>query len=101
VLSFVNNGSTMGNIAVQNNLDGVLTLTSASATATLLQWQSALRSVTYMDTSDAPGTANRTISFVVNDGTNNSAIATKTVSVTAVNDAPMLSGAGPAASYTE
>ena len=47
---------------------GVLSLTSAGATATLAQWQAALEAVTYNNTSHNPTTTNRTISFVVNDG---------------------------------
>src|SRR6185312_814872 len=69
VLAFTNDGSTMGNIAASYNaLTGVLSLTSAGATPTTSQWQSALRAVTYDDTSDTPNTTNRTISFTVDDG---------------------------------
>ncbi|AQZ35152.1 hypothetical protein BHQ29_18990 [Pseudomonas sp. LPH1] len=89
VLSFINDGSTMGNItATYDAGTAAMTLTSAGATATLAQWQAALRSVTYSNSSDAPSTANRTISFVANDGQNDSTAATKVVSVMAVNDAP-------------
>ena len=90
VLSFVNgNAATFGNIS--GNYDafsGTLTLTSSGATATLAQWQAALQAVTYTDVSDTPNTANRTVSFVVNDGTDPSIAATRTVSVTGINDAP-------------
>src|SRR5262249_26251354 len=48
---------------------GVLALPPATATATLAQWQAALRAVTYADSSDAPVTADRPVSFVLNDGT--------------------------------
>ncbi|RDK06113.1 hypothetical protein DN412_33040, partial [Cupriavidus lacunae] len=90
VLAFTNNPATMGNItASYNSTTGVMTLTSASASATLAQWQAALRSVTYTDTSEIPNTSTRTISFTVNDGTSGSAVATKTVSVTSVNDSPI------------
>ena len=44
---------------------GVLTLTG---TATVAQYQAALRSVQYDNTSDNPNTAARTVTFVVNDG---------------------------------
>src|SRR6185437_11108057 len=55
VLAFTNDGSTMGNItASYNAATGVMTLTSSSATATLAQWQSALRSITYTDTAVTP-----------------------------------------------
>src|SRR5690606_35219123 len=91
VLAFANDGTTMGDItASYNPSTGVLTLTSTGANASLAQWQAALRSVTYSNSSDAPNTANRTVSFVVNDGEDDSTPATKTVSVTAVNDAPMV-----------
>ncbi len=64
VLAFANDGSTMGNLtASYNAATGVLTLTSAGATATLAQWQSALRSVTYTNGSELPNTATRTISY--------------------------------------
>ncbi|HVY22476.1 MAG TPA: Ig-like domain-containing protein [Steroidobacteraceae bacterium] len=90
VLAFTNDGSTMGNIAASyNSGTGVLTLTSSGSTATLAQWQSALRSVTYTDTSDLPNTGARTISFTVNDGTVDSAAATRSISVTSTNDAPV------------
>jgi VCBS repeat-containing protein len=49
----------------------------------------ALRAVTYTDVSDVPNTVDRTISFVINDGTLSSVASTKTVSVTAVNDVPV------------
>ncbi|TRO42173.1 DUF4347 domain-containing protein [Pseudomonas sp. ALS1131] len=90
VLAFVNDGS-MGNISASYDAGtGVLTLTSASASATLAQWQAALRSVTYSNGSDAPSTAARTISFRVNDGTADSNLATKVLNVSAVNDAPQI-----------
>ncbi|NBR07224.1 MAG: tandem-95 repeat protein, partial [Planctomycetes bacterium] len=90
VLSFVANPAIYGNItSAYNSATGALKLTSAGATATLAQWQAALRSVTYINTSDTPDTTSRTVSFVVNDGTVNSAAATVTVNVTAVNDAPV------------
>ncbi|MFN6051601.1 MAG: putative Ig domain-containing protein, partial [Planctomycetia bacterium] len=103
VLGFVNtNSTTYGNIAASyNSSTGVLTLTSASATATVAQWQSALQAVTYTNSSETPNTSTRTISFVVNDGTNNSNTATKDVSVTATNDTPLLVNPIPDQNATE
>jgi gliding motility-associated-like protein len=90
VLSFTNNGTSMGNItASYNTLTGVLVLTSEGATATLAQWQTALRSVTYNNTSENPNTAMRTISFRANDATNDSNQATKMVAVVAANTYPI------------
>src|SRR5205814_1714882 len=100
-LSFTNVPATMGNIAGSYNAaTGVMTLTSAGGTATLAQWQAALRAVQYANSSDNPSTSARTVSFAVNDGTGGSNTVTSTVNVTAVNDAPVLA-TGTTLSYTE
>ncbi|NBP24797.1 MAG: hypothetical protein EBU81_09675, partial [Proteobacteria bacterium] len=68
VLSYVNaasHGNITGNYDVTT---GVLTLTSAQAQATLAQWQEALRSVTYTNSSSTPNTGTRTVSVVIFDG---------------------------------
>ena len=91
-LGFTNNGTTMGNIAVSTNVGGVLTLTSAGATATLVQWEAALHAVTYTNTSDNPLTATRDVTFAVNDGTSASNTLGSTISLTAVNDPAVLAG---------
>ncbi|MEO8359843.1 MAG: Ig-like domain-containing protein [Vicinamibacteria bacterium] len=101
VLSFTNVPGTMGNVAgVYTPGTGVMALTSTGSTATLLQWQAALQAVKYSNTSDNPSTTSRTVSFVVNDGSANSNTVTSTVSVTSVNDAPVLT-AGATLNYTE
>lgn len=90
VLGFVNDGSTMGNIsAVYNGSTGVLKLSSAGSTATIAQWQSALRAVTYSNSSDTPTTTTRSVQLVISDGIKPSNTLTSTVAVTAVNDAPV------------
>jgi hypothetical protein len=76
----------------------VLTLTGS---ATLANYQSALRSVTYLNTSDNPSTATRTVSFVVNDGTRQQHAATRNIAVTAVNDAPVVTTTGAAGLHRE
>src|SRR5262249_30452608 len=101
VLSFTNNPATMGNIAgTYNSTTGVMSLTSAGGTATLAQWQAALRAVQYSNSSDNPSTSARTVSFTVNDGSGNSNTVASTVNVTAVNDAPTLA-TGSTLNYTE
>jgi hypothetical protein len=99
VLAFTNTSAiTYGNIvASYNSGTGVLTLTSSGATATLAQWQAAMRAVNYTDSAVTPNTATRTISFVVNDGTKNSAATTKTVTVTATDQTPVTASGGSAA----
>ena len=100
-LAFTNVPATMGNIAGSYNAaTGVMTLTSAGGTATTAQWQAALRAVTYANSSDAPSTAARTVSFTVNDSALNSNTITSTINITAVNDAPVLT-TGSTLAYTE
>ncbi|WGS53361.1 DUF4347 domain-containing protein [Paraburkholderia sp. D15] len=101
VLSFTNNGTTMGDItATYNATTGVMTLSSASGTATLAQWQSALRSITYTDTAVTPNNATRTISFTVNDGSHSSATSTRTVTVTDTDQTPILTTTGGSTAFT-
>ncbi|MFO1148328.1 MAG: hypothetical protein U1E62_08125 [Alsobacter sp.] len=58
VLGFTNVPATMSNIAgTYNASTGVLTLTSSGGAATLAQWQTALRAVTYFNSSDNPNTS--------------------------------------------
>ena len=93
VLGYVSNSQASGNISGSFDANtGVLTLTSVGTTATLAQWQEALRSVTYLNTSDVPNTSARTVTVAVNDGALTSLVVTKTVLVSSVNDAPSLAG---------
>ncbi|HXG55199.1 MAG TPA: tandem-95 repeat protein [Vicinamibacterales bacterium] len=66
---------------------GVLTLTG---TATVAHYQAALRSVTYRNTSSNPSTLPRTISVTVSDGALSSTVATRTITIAAVNNQPTL-----------
>jgi uncharacterized delta-60 repeat protein len=79
---------------------GVLTITG---TGTLAQWSAALRAVTYRNTSDAPNTAIRSISFQVSDGGNLSNTVTSNINIVAVNDAPVLTSSSVSGTlnYTE
>jgi hypothetical protein len=100
VLAFTNDRATMGNItAAYDAAHGTLTLVSAGGTATLAQWQAALRSVTYTDTAVTPDTATRTIGFAVSDGTKTSVAITRDVTVATTDQTPTLSttSSGPAA----
>ena len=62
--------------------------------ATLANYQTVLRSVKYNNSSDNPNSANRTISITVNDGTDPSNTLLKTVTITPVNDPPVVSNIG-------
>ncbi|MDX1930867.1 MAG: VCBS domain-containing protein [Pirellulaceae bacterium] len=82
VLTFANQ---LGITGSYNPTTGVLTL---SGSATVANYQTALRSITYENTSEAP-TGSRTISFIVDDGSATSAVGTRSVSISNVNDAPI------------
>jgi RHS repeat-associated protein len=66
---------------------GILSLTGA---ASATQYEQVLRTLTYANSSQNPNTAGRTVTVVVTDGVNTSVARTSTVSVTAVNDAPLM-----------
>ncbi len=81
-----------GDIAGTYDAEDGLMLTSASGEATLAQWQAALRAVAYLNTSDAP-VANRTVHFIAIDADGDGiGEATRQVTITAVNDAPTITG---------
>ena len=96
ILGFTDQNGITGSF---NSGTGVLSLTGS---ASLANYQSALRSVTFRSTSDNPTatSASRSISWVVNDGSVSSAAATSTINITAGDDSPQLTAGGNLA-YTE
>ncbi|MEH2202157.1 beta strand repeat-containing protein [Nostoc sp.] len=95
VLAFTNQNGITGNY---NSNTGVLTLIGSSSVA---NYQTALRSITYTNSSDNPSTTTRTVSFIVNDGTANSTAITRNINITAVNNAPVATATNSALVYTE
>jgi Domain of unknown function (DUF4347) len=75
------------NVNIAGSGTDTLTLSDTGST-TNAQFQTALRAITYNNTSDTPNTTDRSITVVANDGTDNSATATVTMSVAANNDLP-------------
>lgn len=105
VLSFTDTAKIHG---VFDTATGTLTLTAiAGQSPTLADFQTALQSVTYTDTSDAPSTLPRTVTVTVQDpdGTahlgHDSTSGVITLNVTAVNDAPVITGATAPPDQTE
>ncbi|MDB6174372.1 MAG: hypothetical protein JWL59_3683 [Chthoniobacteraceae bacterium] len=93
LLGFTYNQATMGNI--DGSFDsgtGVLTLSSPGATATTSQWQAALRTVTYTNLSESPGTSIRAISFTVSDNQTSGLSVTQILNVVSINDTPLSAG---------
>ncbi len=87
-LAFTNQLGITGNY---NSGTGVLTLTG---TTTVANYQTALRTVTYANSSDNP-TASRTITFTATDAISTPGSATRGIAITAVNDAPVNTVPGP------
>ena len=77
---------------------GVLTLTGYDTRRKL---EAALESITYNNISENPSTVNRTISWSVVDERDDSDTAETTITVSAVNDAPIASGSPALAAVTE
>jgi gliding motility-associated-like protein len=84
VLSFTNTGTITG---LWNNTTGTLNLTG---TDTKANYEAALRSITYLNTSDDPTALVRTVSFTVSDGSTSSNTQTRNITVVPANDAPIL-----------
>jgi hypothetical protein len=96
VLAFTNQNGITGSL---NGAGDTLTL---SGTATVADYQTALRSVTYRDTSANPDTSTRTVSFQATDtSAADSNTATRDVSVTASDTPPTVVNSAGALTYTE
>jgi hypothetical protein len=96
ILGFIGQSGISGTYDVST---GTLTLTGS---ASVNDYQAALRSVTYQNSSDSPADSTRTVIFTINDGSLNSNSTSRPIIVTAVNDAPELhSIESTPAAYTE
>ena len=80
ILDFADLGPITGS---WNAATGTMTL---SGSDTLANYQAALRTVTYRNTSEDPSTLVRTVSFTVNDGDVNSNTVTRDINLTPTND---------------
>ena len=85
VLSFTNTLTITG---AWDQTTGILTLTG---TDTVAKYQTALLGIKYSNISQKPSVTGRTIAFQVYDGALWSTVTTRALTVTAVNDAPVIS----------
>ena len=92
-IGFTTPAGITGNMNVST---GILTF---SGTASISDYQAALRSITYDNTSQAPDIIDRIFNFSINDGTATSSTSSRTVKIVAVNDAPTLFGTSSDLSY--
>ena len=85
VLQFTNMGNITGSFVTAT---GILTLSGSDTKA---NYQTALRSVKYLNSNnDNPSSLTRTVSITVNDGALNSNTVTRNITVTKVNDPPVI-----------
>ncbi|MEO7372170.1 MAG: cadherin-like domain-containing protein, partial [Ilumatobacteraceae bacterium] len=102
--NYVNGQDTLG-FANQNGIVGTWTaatgILNLSGGATVSSYEAALRSITYTNNSRNPIVGLRTVTFVANDGVLVSDTATRTITITPVNDAPVVTATGTGLAYTE
>ncbi|MEJ3663839.1 LapA family giant adhesin, partial [Pseudomonas fragi] len=77
--------------SVTDPVTGKITLT-LTGTASLADYMQQIKNITFGNSSHDPSTTPRTITVTVTDGGNYSNVATTTVNVVAVNDAPVATG---------
>ncbi|NVK18315.1 MAG: tandem-95 repeat protein [Methylocystaceae bacterium] len=87
VLSFTGQGGVTGSY---DSATGKLVLTDGGSSATNADFEAVIKSIQFNNTSDTPDTTARTITAKINDGTLFSTEISETVSLTAVNDAPVI-----------
>jgi hypothetical protein len=83
-------------LSITGELPATLTANPATGNQIVLtgeappaDYATAIATITYDNTSEGPDLTDRVVSVVVNDGINESEIATSTIAITAINDAPV------------
>ncbi|CAO3441367.1 hypothetical protein [Azospirillum endophyticum] len=85
----MSNGTQIGTADAAGVSNGTLWTITFLSTATSQNIQDTVAALRYANSSDNPGTSNRTVTVNLTDGAGNAATAaTRTIAVTAVNDAP-------------
>ena len=88
-------------VKITGSFDAVTGILALSGSATIAEYEAALQSITYVNSSSNPSTASRTIRFTATDGSNISSIATRAIQVVALNTAPVIATSAGVLSYTE
>ncbi|MEX0781289.1 MAG: Ig-like domain-containing protein [Dehalococcoidia bacterium] len=96
VLAFTNQ------LGITGSYNGATCTLTLSGTASVADYQTALRSITYENVSDSPSPVTRTVTFQVTDSdAAPSNLASRDVTVAAANDAPVITTTAGALAYTE
>jgi len=88
--TLLNNPFAISEIEFVPNQSPVLGPSSTNGVASVSDYQTALRSITIQNSSENPDTAQRVISWTVNDGVSDSNTISRDVDVIRINDAPTL-----------
>ncbi|WP_262297610.1 peroxidase family protein [Microvirga sesbaniae] len=90
-----------GNITrtIDTSVPGQITVI-LTGTETVANYQAAIQAIRFENTSENPSAIDRIVNVTVNDGFLNSNVATTTVNVVPVNDAPVVSGDSVYTNYT-
>lgn len=92
--------ATTAGTAIAASYDGTAGTLELTGDDTVAHYQQVLRTVAYANTSENPSIATRTLEYAASDGVLNGSDTT-TVTVTAVDDAPILTTSGGSADYVE
>lgn len=89
------------NTVISGSWDAIIGTLTLTGTATIPDYQAALSSVSYLNSSESPATLQRTVTFKLTDGADTVA-ADRNINVTAVNDIPITTALEPTPlNYTE
>ncbi|HEX2829699.1 MAG TPA: DUF4347 domain-containing protein [Burkholderiales bacterium] len=97
----LNGGASLASLGLTGSYDSATRTYTLSGTASPGVYQGVLRSMVYLDTSQAPVTTPRTVAITVTDAGGITDQATSTVNVTAVNDAPTATNLTQTVTYAE
>ncbi|MCK5831800.1 MAG: DUF4347 domain-containing protein, partial [Methylococcales bacterium] len=86
---------------ISGSWDSATGILSLSGSASVANYQAALRSITYINNDEAPSNAARTFSFTVDDGSAQSNIQTRDFNIIPVNDAATLTAISSNPTFTE
>ncbi|MBF0132120.1 MAG: tandem-95 repeat protein [Magnetococcales bacterium] len=83
-------------LGISGSWDGVAGVMTLSGSASVADYQTALRSVRYInDNGDTPQSSLRQVDFSVHDGSLSSTVVSSSITVVAVNDPPVVTVSGP------
>lgn len=80
---------------------GGTTITISGGPESIVEFEAVMQAITYDNTSDNPSTTTRNVRFTINDTYSRSDFSNRSITFTAVNDAPVLGGVSATPTYVE